>query len=80
MYFQRNRFNVPTRHVNALLSPRAYPDTLVLLADGVEVARHTRSFERDLRSFRALNPVRGRRAVNGATAFRKSSKLKGEIP
>ena len=48
VHFQRNRYSVPTRHVNAVLSLRAYPDTLVLVADGVEVARHTRSFERDL--------------------------------
>jgi transposase len=48
VHFQRNRYSVPTRDVNAVLSLRAYPDTLVLVADGVEVARHTRSFERDL--------------------------------
>lgn len=48
VHFQRNRYSVPTRHVNAVLSLHAYPDTLVLVADGVEVARHTRSFERDL--------------------------------
>ncbi|MFX5142101.1 IS21 family transposase, partial [Acinetobacter baumannii] len=48
VHFQRNRYSVPTRHVNAVLSLRAYPDALVLVADGIEVARHTRSFERDL--------------------------------
>jgi hypothetical protein len=48
VHFQRNRYSVPTRYVNAVLSLRAYPDTLVLVADGVEVARHARSFERDL--------------------------------
>jgi transposase len=48
IHCQRNRYSVPTRHVNEVLSLRIYPDTLVLVADGVEVARHARSFERDL--------------------------------
>lgn len=47
IHFQRNRYSVPTRHVNAILSLRVYPEQLVLVADGVEVARHVRSFERD---------------------------------
>ena len=47
IHFQRNRYSVPTRHVNTLLSLRVYPEQLVLVADGVEVARHARSFERD---------------------------------
>jgi transposase len=46
VHFQRNRYSVPTRHVNEVLSLRVYPDTLVLVADNVEVARHVRSFER----------------------------------
>jgi hypothetical protein len=46
VHFQRNRYSVPTRHVNEVLSMRVYPDTLVLVADNVEVTRHTRSFER----------------------------------
>jgi hypothetical protein len=48
VHFQRNRYSVPTRHVNEVLSLRVYPQTLVLVADGAEVARHVRSFERDL--------------------------------
>ena len=48
MHFQRNRYSVPTRHVNEVLSLRVYPQTLVLVADGAEVARHARSFEREL--------------------------------
>ena len=48
IHFQRNRYSVPTRHVNAILSLRAYPEHLELVADGVQVARHARSFERDL--------------------------------
>lgn len=47
IHFQRNRYSVPTRHVNAILSLRVYPQQLVLVAEGMEVARHTRSFERD---------------------------------
>jgi hypothetical protein len=47
IHFQRNRYSAPTRHVNAILSLRVYPEQLVLVADGVEVARHGRSFERD---------------------------------
>ncbi len=47
LHFQRNRYSVPTRHVNAILSLRVYPEQLVLVAEGVEVARHVRSFERD---------------------------------
>ncbi len=47
VHFQRNRYSVPTRHVNQVLSLRVYPGELVLVADGIEVARHPRSFERD---------------------------------
>ncbi len=47
IHFQRNRYSAPTRHVNAILSLRVYPEQLVLMADGVEVARHVCSFERD---------------------------------
>ncbi len=46
VHFQRNRYSVPTERVNAVVSLRAYPDQLVIVADGVEVARHARSFER----------------------------------
>ena len=46
VHFQRNRYSVPTRHVNEVLSLRVYPDVLVLVAEGVEIARHVRSFER----------------------------------
>lgn len=47
IHFQRNRYSVPTRHVNDILSLRVYPQQLVLVADGIEVARHARSFERE---------------------------------
>jgi len=46
VHFQRNRYSVPCRHVNDVLSLRVYPSELVLVADGEEVARHARSFER----------------------------------
>jgi transposase len=46
IHFQRNRYSVPTRHVNDVLSLRIYPTELVLVADGIVVARHARSFER----------------------------------
>lgn len=46
--FQRNRYSVPTCYVNQVLSLRAYPDKVVLVADGEEVARHMRSFDRYL--------------------------------
>lgn len=48
VHFQRNRYSVPTCHVNEVLSLRAYPEVVVLVAEGVEVARHARSFEREL--------------------------------
>ena len=48
IHFQRNRYSVPTAHVNAVLSLRIYPEELVLIAEsGQEVARHARSFERE---------------------------------
>ena len=46
VHFQRNRYSVPTGHVNDVLSLRIYPTELVLVADGQVVARHARSFER----------------------------------
>ena len=48
VHFQRNRYSVPTEHVNAVVSLRAYPEELVIVADGAEVARHRRSFERHM--------------------------------
>ncbi len=47
IHFQRNRYSVPTRHVNQVLSLRAYPDRVVLVADTAIVAEHVRSFNRD---------------------------------
>lgn len=47
IHFQRNRYSVPAEHAHAVLSLRIYPTELQLVADGREVARHARSFERD---------------------------------
>jgi transposase len=47
IHFQRNRYSVPAEHAHAVLSLRIYPAELKLVADGKEVARHVRSFERD---------------------------------
>ena len=47
VHFQRNRYSVPAEHAHAVLSLRVYPSELRLLAEGLEVARHARSFERD---------------------------------
>ncbi len=46
IHFQRNHYSVPVEHAHHLLTLRIYPDTLVLVADNREVARHVRSFER----------------------------------
>ncbi|MCB1953764.1 MAG: IS21 family transposase, partial [Rhodocyclaceae bacterium] len=47
IHFQRNRYSVPAEHAHAVLSLRIYPNELRLVADGQEVARYARSFERD---------------------------------
>jgi hypothetical protein len=47
IHFQRNRYSVPAEHAHAVLSLRIYPAELRLVADGQEIARHGRSFERD---------------------------------
>jgi len=48
VHFQRNRYSVPTEYAHNVLSVRAYPTHLSLFLEGVEVARHERSFDRDL--------------------------------
>lgn len=47
MYHQRNRYSVPSEHAHHILSLHVYPTELVAFAQGQEVARHPRSFERD---------------------------------
>jgi hypothetical protein len=44
---QRNRYSVPTEYAHRVVSLRIYPFELVVVAEGQEVARHARSFERD---------------------------------
>ena len=48
IHFQRNRYSVPTEHANHVVSLRIYPALLSIVADGIEVARHPRSFDRYL--------------------------------
>lgn len=47
IHFQRNRYSVPTQYVNQVLSLRAYPQKLVLVADEAVVAEHQRNFDCD---------------------------------
>ena len=47
MFYQRNRYSVPSEHAHHILSLHVYPTELVAFAQGQEVARHPRSFERD---------------------------------
>lgn len=44
--FQRNRYSVPTPYAHCAVSLHIYPDTLVVVANNEEIARHERSFER----------------------------------
>ena len=46
IHFQRNRYSVPTDYAHRVISLRIYPDALQFVADGQEIARHARSFER----------------------------------
>ena len=47
IHFQRNCYSVPAEHAHHVLSLRIYPGELRLFAEGREVTRHPRSFERD---------------------------------
>lgn len=44
---QRNRYSVPAESAHRVVSLRLYPAEIVVMADGVEIARHARCFERD---------------------------------
>ncbi|MDB5800592.1 MAG: integrase core domain protein [Rhodocyclales bacterium] len=46
VHLQRNRYSVPAEYAHRVISLRIYPNTLLMVADGVEIARHVRSFER----------------------------------
>ena len=47
IHVQRNRYSVPTEYAHRVVSLRVYPFELVVIAEGEEIARHARSFERD---------------------------------
>jgi transposase len=47
LFYQRNRYSVPSEHAHHIISLHVYPTELVAFAQGQEVARHPRSFERD---------------------------------
>ena len=42
----RNRYSVPAEHAHRVVSLRLYPAEVVVVADGIEIARHARCFER----------------------------------
>ena len=46
IHLERNRYSVPTEHANSAVSARLYWDRVEVLADGVRVASHSRSFDR----------------------------------
>jgi transposase len=48
IHFQRNRYSVPTPYAHRVISLHIYPEELVLVADGEEIARHVRRFDRYL--------------------------------
>jgi len=45
--YDRNRYSVPCEYAGRHVSLRAYADTVVIVAEAREVARHARSFARD---------------------------------
>jgi transposase len=47
VHLHRNRYSVPTPFAHRVVSLRIYPTELVVVAEGQEIARHRRSFERD---------------------------------
>jgi transposase len=46
VHLERNRYSVPTEHANGVVSLRIYPEHITAVADGVNIAKHARSFER----------------------------------
>ena len=47
IHVQRNRYSVPTEYAHRVVSLRVYPFELVVVAEGEEIARLVRSFERE---------------------------------
>lgn len=71
IHYQRNRYSVPTDYVNRVASLRVYPAELVIVVDGSEIARHTRSFEQhqtyyDFRHYIGLVEIKPGALRNGA--------------
>jgi hypothetical protein len=59
VHFQKNRYSVSAEFAHRMVSLRIYPAELVMMAEGREIARHARSFERsqtryDFRHYIAL--------------------------
>ena len=48
VHFQRSRYSVPCEYAHKVISLKIYPTELVMVADGAEIARHPRAFERYL--------------------------------
>jgi len=46
VHVDRNRYSVPTEYAHHIASLRSYPTYMSLVADGVEIAGHPRSFDR----------------------------------
>jgi transposase len=46
IHLERNRYSVPTEHANSAVSVRVYYDHIAVVAEGSQVARHERSFDR----------------------------------
>lgn len=46
VHCQRNRYSVPSEYAHHVISLRVYPWHIVLVADGQEIARHVRCFDR----------------------------------
>ena len=46
VYLLRNRYSVPTEYAHRIVSLRAYPEEVVIVADSQVIARHARRFDR----------------------------------
>ena len=47
IHFERNRYSVPTRFANHVVSLQVYAERIVIVAENERVATHERSFERE---------------------------------
>lgn len=46
VHCQRNRYSVPAEYAHQVVSLRLYPTEVVVVAEGTEIARHSRHFDR----------------------------------